>query len=177
MRPARWLWLVLLAGCVAVAESPSRTDAHGVSTSSTTSTTIVLTDVEVGLAAFSECMSGLGVVIDAIPLDSMGRPTLQAVLRELDPSDRQFVSALSACGATLSVGALELAVDPEMTELVREKLSGLADCIRERGVVGFPNPVHDFTGIGLPFRSDLIPWTDPGLPAAADWCTKQLIDG
>jgi hypothetical protein len=176
MRPARWLWLVLVAGCVAVADSPSPTDPNGVTTSSSTSTTIVQTDVEVGVAAFSDCMAGLGVVLDDIPLDSMGRPTLQSVLRELDPSDAQFVTAITACASTLSVGALDTDGDPKMAALVTRRLEELSECIRDRGVVGFPDPRPDFSGVGPAYRTDLIPWADPGLPAAADWCTERLID-
>lgn len=167
---------LVLAGCLAGPTGPSPTDPHP-STTTTAPTTTTTLAIEQGLANYRACLGEAGVSIGEIPLDGLGRPDMTTALSELDLTDRGTLDALEACGPHLSSGALDSTSDPELRELVQRALEEFAECLRERGVDEYPDPVDDFDGIGSPFPVNRVPWTDPALPEAVAVCGERLERG
>lgn len=165
---------IAIVGCSADATGPSPTDPHGQTTTTTMPTTTVTVDRDRGLVSFADCMADQGVPLAEIPLDPAGRPRMARVLSQLDLDDRAVLDALETCGPHLDRGALDLAADAEMRELVRFALHDLVVCLRARGVDDFPEPVPDYDGLGPPFPQGRIPWTDPDLPRAMAECSERL---
>lgn len=161
-----------LAGCVTGAGAPSPTDPHGVTTTTAPATTTVTRAPEEGLADFRQCMTDHGIALPEIPRDALGRPRMASALQHLDLTDRGNLDALEICGPHLGNGALGLAGDPEMRELVQTALQDLVVCLRARGVEDFPEPVRGYDGLGSPFPVNRIPWSDPDLPLAASDCAS-----
>lgn len=160
--------VLVLSGCVAGASGPSPTDPHGSETTTSLPTTTI--DVEEDLDSFRSCLADLGVVIDEIPIDALGRPMMSRALSSLDMTDPVVGDAISHCAPHLARGALDLSADPELRDLVMESLEELARCVRAQGVPDFPDPVSGFDGTGSPFPASHIPWEEPGLAAAVAVC-------
>lgn len=99
------------------------------------------------------------------------------VLGGVDLGRREVLEALDACSRWLAAGPLDLTMDSELRLRVNETLGSYAECMRSRGVADFPDPVRDFNGVGEPFTSSRVPWTDPDLPAASDACRSLLTEG
>jgi hypothetical protein len=170
---ARVLPILVLAvgGCVAGADGPSPTDPHGLTTTTTMAETTVILSPDESLAEYRECLSNEGVDVPEIPRDALGRPRMAEALKHLDLTERSVLDALEMCGARLETGALDLADDPEMMQLVQGALQNMVVCLRARGVEDFPEPVFGFDGVGSPFPINRIPWTDPDLPEAVVACS------
>jgi hypothetical protein len=168
--------LTLMATACSSGMAPSPTDPHpfvAVTTATTsTTTTLSVTDA---IVAYRECLADEGVSIGEITLDARGRPRMALALADLDLTDSATLAALETCAPILASGLLDLDADPELMSMVRADLESLAECIRDRGVPDFPDPVPDFDGVGPPFPVNLIPWADPALPDAMADCS--LIDG
>ncbi len=159
-----------LAGCVPGADAPSPTDPHGLTTTTTLASTTITQTRDEGLGAFQQCMSDEGLPVPEIPRDSGGRPRMASALQHVDLTDRAALDALEVCGVHLESGALDLSTDPEMQRLVQAVLQDLVACLRSRGVDDFPEPVSGYDGLGSPFPTNRIPWSDPDLPAAVEDC-------
>lgn len=130
--------------------------------------------MEEALAAYRACLADEGVSIGEIRVDGLGRPRMADALSGLDLTDQSVLDALEACGGHISSGPLALDADPELAQLVRQRLGEFAECVRLEGVPGYPDPVPDFDGVGSPFPINQIPWRDPGLPDAVDACNEVL---
>ncbi|HUG33011.1 MAG TPA: hypothetical protein VMM14_08990 [Acidimicrobiia bacterium] len=166
----------MLGGCVAGADAPSPTDPHGFTTTTTIPTTTTTLSLEASLGAFRDCMAERDVPVGEIPLDGLGRPRMADVLSGLDLGSRTVLEALEDCGVFLSVGALALAPDPELRELVQAQLEAFSMCVRAEGVSDFPDPVGGFDGVGSPYPTNRIPWTDPLLAGAVATCRNADSD-
>lgn len=92
----------------------------------------------------------------------------------VDFSDTESVQALTDCSESLLGGALDLSVWPRLQENVQELLSEFSECVRAQGVLGFPDPVRSFTGVGGPYPLEEIPFDDPGLESAVELCGSRL---
>jgi len=167
------IFVLALAGCVIGADAPSPTDPHGLTTTTSHEVTTSTQTRDEGLVAFQECMSGEGVDIPEIPRDALGRPRMALALQHLDLTDRVVLDALASCGEHLATGALDLGPDPEMQRLVQSTLHDLVVCLRARGVDDFPEPVPGYDGVGSPFPTNRIPWSDPDLPSAVRDCAAS----
>lgn len=163
-----------LTGCVATADGPSPTEPHGFTTTTVPATTTTTLPLVEGLSAYRNCLGGLGVPIDEITLDGLGRPRMALAMSDLDLGDRLVLDALDQCGPELVTGALDLGNDPQLRRLVQTSLREFAGCIREHGVDSFPDPLPSFSGVGAPFAMTRIPWSDPGLGDAVTVCSRSL---
>jgi hypothetical protein len=167
--------LIALVGCVPEISGPSPTDAPSIETTTTlpgvTLTTISAAD---GVTRFRECLDGEGMSIEPIPLDAVGRPRLDLVMRGIDFEIEANVEALDACAVHLISGALDLSGSPLISAGVRRLLDEFADCVRSRGVPDFPLLVSGFNGIGSPFPVEDIPYGDPDLADAVRACRGSL---
>ncbi len=126
---------------------------------------------------FRDCLMASGIDIEPIPLDAQGRPRLELVMRDIDFSDPDSVSALSVCSVHLETGALELTQSPILQSAVIDLLVEFSDCVRSRGVPEFPDPIPEYPGIGGPYPLAEIPYGDPDLPDAVDACMSRLAPG
>ncbi|MDX1467709.1 MAG: hypothetical protein R3258_00040 [Acidimicrobiia bacterium] len=163
---------VLVSSCTVTVDTPSPTVPAPATTNTTPTTTTV--SVEMALAEFESCLEDAGLRIEPIPLDARGAPRFDLVMPEIDFGDASQVKALSECANLLSDGAIAIAVDTELQTLVLASLLDFAECVRDHGVEGFPDPRSDFTGFGDPFPRESIPFDDPGLEAATRLCAERL---
>lgn len=164
----------LLAGCVSIADGPSPTEPHGITTTTPPLTTTTTLAFEEALTAYAECLDSEGVTIDEIALDGLGRPRLADAMRGLDFADRIVLAALETCGPIVTSGALDLTADPQLRAELVSNLHEFADCMRRLGLVDFPDPVPGFSGVGAPFRPGLIPWQDSRLSDAVTVCMRDV---
>jgi hypothetical protein len=123
---------------------------------------------------FYNCLVAIGIDIEPIALDAQGRPRLELVMREIDFSDPDSVSALSACSEHLGSGALELTQTPILASAVVDLLKEFSQCVRSQGVPEFPDPIPEYNGIGGPYPPAEIPYADPALSDAVDACSPRL---
>ncbi|MGH8944987.1 MAG: hypothetical protein ACRDVL_02425 [Acidimicrobiia bacterium] len=161
-----------LTGCVAdLAPSPTITVP---TTTTAPPTTAPPTPVDVATAEFEACLSDNGLSTEPVPLDAMGRPRLDWFLGDLDLTDSETVSALTACASHLGTGALDLSAEPEIREAVLTALQEFSECVRSRGVSEFPDPVPGFNGLGAPYPMAEIPYSDPDLDEAVSACRERI---
>jgi hypothetical protein len=170
--------LALVGGCVAEPGGPSPTDPPALETTTTSPEgTVTTIGAAEGSTRFRECLGDEGIDIEPIPLDAQGRPRLDLVMREVDLTIAANGAALEACSLHLITGALDLTGAPMISEGVLVLLEEFGECMRTRGVPGFPTTVRGFNGVGSPFPVDEIPYDDPDLPGAAQVCRERLVDG
>lgn len=167
------LALVAVSGCAAPSLAPSPTVPEPTTTTIPGPTTTTLSP-EAGGTRFQACLRTSGVEVPPIPLDAQGRLRLELSLARIDFSVRANVLALDECAGHLTEGPLALEGSPLITDGVRAALAGFSECIRSRGVRGFPDPVDDFNGVGSPYPAELIPFHDPDLPDAVEDCRESL---
>lgn len=169
------VWSALwLTGCVAAAQGPSPTEPHAITTTTLPPSTTTTLGFDEALVTYRDCLGDEGVTIGEIALDGLGRPRLATAMSGLDFTDRIVLVALERCGPILSPGALDLDGDPRLAAEVLSNLRALADCIRDLGLVDFPDPTPGFHGIGPPFPEGQIPWQDPRLSNAVTVCTHEV---
>jgi hypothetical protein len=165
---------LVLSACVSAADGPSPTDPLSVTTTTTIARTTTTVTLAEGLDNYEACLADRGISIGEIELDGLGRPRMARAMAGLNFGDPEVLQALNECGPQLSTGALDLAPDPVLQDLVQSSLEELAACLRRQGVADYPDPTPDFTGLGSPFPMDRIPWTDPDLEGAVSECGSRL---
>lgn len=174
----RRLWPALvglaLVACEAAPLTPSPTEPPREVTTTTISETVTTVGAVEGAELFRECMSDRGVDIGSIPIDAQGRPRLDIAMRGVDLASSETVAALDACSMHLVTGALVMG-DTAVREAVVARLGEFADCMRDRGVADFPDPVAGFHGIGFPFPVNEIPFEDPDLATAVEACRVRIF--
>jgi hypothetical protein len=116
-----------------------------------------------------------GIDLPDVELDAQDRPALGDLLGDIDTATVEFRGAIATCSSILTqAGVLDLSGDPELRAVVVEQLASFADCMRNEGISGFPEPDPDFDGVGSPFPLELIPINDPGFADATLACQDQL---
>jgi hypothetical protein len=178
LRRTLLLTVIALTGCAPVVSGPSPTDAPSVETT-TTMPGVTLTTISAieGATRFRACLEENGLSIEAIPLDAVGRPRLDLVMREVDFGVEGNARALDVCAVHLISGALDLEGSPLIGTGVRALLEEFSDCVRSRGVPGFPLLVSGFNGIGSPFPVEEIPYDDSDMAGAVEACRERLALG
>ncbi|HEX6945826.1 MAG TPA: hypothetical protein VF246_00520 [Acidimicrobiia bacterium] len=167
---------LVLIGCGSAPLSPSPTDPPRQVTTTTLPDTVTTIGAVEGAEAFRQCMLDHGVDVGEIGLDAQGRPRLDLAMRDVPMDSSETVSALDACSDHLVAGPLFLGESP-VREEVMEKLVEFSECMRTRGVPGFPEPVAGFHGVGYPFPPDEIPYEDPDLVTAIASCRRRILEG
>jgi hypothetical protein len=160
------------AACV-VDSAPSPTVTVP-TTSTAPPTTAPSTPVDIATAEFDACLADNGLSTEPLPVDAMGRPRLDWFLSDLDLTNPETVSALTACASHLGTGALDLSAEPEIGEAVLRTLQEFSECVRARGVSDFPDPVPGFNGLGAPYPMAEIPYSDPDLDEAVSACRERI---
>lgn len=171
------LVLVLTLSAVACATpetEPSPTVSAAPSTTLVGSTTTTTLAALQAVTAYEACLDENGISIEPIPYDANGRPRLELVMRDVDLTDEDNIQALTRCAANLSSGALDMSDTPALAEKVNELLAEFSLCVRDQGVEEFPDPIPGFSGVGGPFPLAEIPYSDPDLSGAIDYCGERL---
>jgi hypothetical protein len=165
----------LLGACTPGADGPSATGAPATTTTTAPTTTTTATSTE-AVRAFRECLLEAGVEIEEIPIDATGRPRLDLALATLDFGDPAVAEAVSTCSSLLETGALDLGRDDVLRREILERLTEFSQCMVDRGVEGFPDPVPGYLGIGAPFPVAEIPYSDPEFAGAVEVCRADLLE-
>ena len=177
-RPLSLLVTVLmLSACVQQSgEAPSGSNDQGSAQSVvSTTTTLGRLGIEQATLEFGSCMRAEGIDTPDIRLDAQGRPVLDDLRAAVDTSSVEFRRALTDCAPILTtVGALDLRRDPELQAVIVGQLRAFAECVRNEGVETFPDPDPAFSGVGSPFSSDEVPFTNPSFEAAVSVCQDAL---
>ncbi|HEU4318682.1 MAG TPA: hypothetical protein VFS66_01230 [Acidimicrobiia bacterium] len=163
--------VLVLSACAAGADRPSPVEGEDPAPSSTTSSTTVPV-APTSLSGYRECLAAEGVIIPEITFDGRGRPMMARAMTNIDLTDPAVGAALSRC-SPLIAGLLNTSADAELESLVQANLEEFAECVRDHGVAEFPDPVRRFEGVGEPFPSSRIPWTDPDLAGAVSVCNRR----
>lgn len=166
---------IALAACVEQGFGPSPTD--GVTT--TTSTTVPdapTTTIEAREAtrAFEACMIDSGVDLAPVSYDARGRPRLDLMMKDVDLSEPEARDAFTVCSELLLLGALDMSGSPIIRHAIVELLTEFSECVRGKGVPDFPDPKSSFNGIGSPYVTAQIPYSDPDLELAVQVCGSRL---
>jgi hypothetical protein len=142
-------------------------------------------DPQAALLAFAQCMRDHGIDMpdpqfsaDGAAMIRIGGPGTRP---EFDPESEVFQAAQEACGPQLE--AVRPRLDPEQQAELLEQQLALAQCIRDQGIDGFPDPDVDadgrlrrFAGAG-PDDLGFDPFSET-FQAAMETCTDELgIDG
>jgi hypothetical protein len=169
--------VVLLSACFQQSGEPTTGAAEGGSSGSVPSTTTTLgrLGIEQATLEFGSCMRAEGTDTPDIRLDAQGRPVLDDLRAVVDTTSDEFRRALTECAPILTrVGALDLRRDPELQVVILSQLRAFAECVRSEGIEAFPDPDPAFSGVGSPFPSDDVPFTDPSFEAAIATCREAL---
>lgn len=166
--------ILVVTACRAAPPAPSPTDPPGSVTTTTLPETVTTIGAAEGVVLFRDCLHDRGVDIEAVPLDAQGRPRLDLALRGVNLDQRVVVDALNRCATHLVTGALSLEDSPVIREEVTRRLFEFSECVRSRGVPGFPDPVPGFHGVGFPYPVEAIPYEDADLGDAIETCRRRM---
>lgn len=167
--------VLAMTGCQA-AIAPSPTDPPGSASTTTFPETVTTVGAAEGVGRFRDCLRDRGIDLEPVSLDAQGRPRLDLAMRGVDLSERVVIDALGRCATHLITGALSLEGSPLIREELVSRLVGFADCVRSRGVPGFPDPIPGFYGVGFAFPVEEIPYDDPDLANAVEACRDRMIE-
>jgi hypothetical protein len=177
--------LLLLVGAaasaqVATLEEPGASPAA--SAPAATTEEVALDDPQEAMLAFARCMRDHDIDMDDPQFAAGGRGFFvrldgSADSPPFDPESEEFQIAQQACGSILEAARPQL--DPEAQAEFLEQQLAMAQCLRDNGIDGYPDPVLDtdgrlqrFDGPGageLPFD----PASDE-FRAARETCAAQL---
>ncbi len=166
---------IVVSACTDDAQAPSPTDTPVVSSVATTSQTTTTIPPDIGADEFRQCLSEHGVEIEVIPQDATGRPRLDLATEGLDFDDPVVDEAMAACSGILGNGSLDLSEDELLRTYVVAQLTTFSECVRDKGVEDFPDPIPGFSGVGSAYSPAEIPWSDPALPAALEVCRDRVL--
>ncbi len=159
--------LVSGAACMAAEQPPAPV------TTITTQTTVPAPTPEEAVAAFDECAASAGAALPPLALDENGRPDIARLVLTIDPLDEATREALTKCSPLLADDGL-LFLDGEWKSRVTAALLGFARCMREEGILAFPDPAPGFDGTGEPFDLDAVIRQAPGFDDAVGACSALL---
>jgi hypothetical protein len=142
-------------------------------------------DPQAALLAFAQCMRDHGIDMPDPQFSADGGAMIRiggpGTRPEIDPSSEVFQAAQEACGPLLE--AVRPRLDPEQQAELLEQQLALAQCMRDRGIDGFPDPdidadgrIRRFAGTG-PDDLAFDPFSD-AFQGAMETCTSELgIEG
>lgn len=154
------LVMTTIAGC--------DSDDDPMTASSATPTTLT---VQQTVNRFRACLSDGGIQIPPISFGPDDRPIFDDLVR-LDISDPAVRNTITGCvGPLAQRGLLDLSVDPALREAVVADLRQFAQCMRDQGISGFPDPEPQYDGSGSAFPADAVPRGTDGFQAAVNTCS------
>ena len=161
---------VLAVGCSPSSSSGSTTTIPtAVSTTAAVTTTTTLSPAE-ARSAFVNCLTEVGLEIPSGAFEADGAPRLGVIAESLDTTNPAVQAAVAECSPLLTAAqVVDLAADPEVRNLVMEQLAAFTQCMRDQGIVDFPDPA-DGPPADSPFPLEDVPFAEPGFDEALATC-------
>lgn len=122
----------------------------------------------------TRCMRDRGLDVPDIGVTADGQLDLRPVdLEGIDLESDEFQEAFTTCVAVFQLsGGFDVSLDPELEALFQDQLQEFSQCMRDNGVVDFPDPQ---TGSGTPYPiSAFLGFGDPGFETALETC-RQIV--
>ncbi len=167
--------VMVVSACVQGGTDSPTDDAGNVGSAASTTTTLGRLGLEQVTLSFASCMRDQGIETPDLRLDAQGRPMLDDLRAGVDTTSPEFRLALTECAPILTLaGALDLRRDPELQAVIVNQLQAFAECVRAEGLETFPDPDPTFSGVGSPFPTDEIPFSDPSFEVGVEMCQEAL---
>ena len=172
------LFVLLIALVVTACGSDAAPEEEGVLTlqgtdSDSVTTTTRLTADEAVLEV-TRCMRDRGLDVPDIGVTADGQLDLRPQdLANVDLESNEFQEAFTSCIAVFQLsGGFDVSLDPELEALFQDQLQEFSQCMRDNGVVDFPDPQ---TGSGTPYPfSAFLGFGDPTFEEAIETCRQTV---
>jgi len=141
-------------------------------TGSVTTTTRLSADEAV--LEVTRCMRDRGLEVPDIGVTADGQLDLNPDdLIGIDLESDEFQEAFTSCIAVFQLsGGFDVSLDPELEALFQDQLQEFSQCMRDNGVVDFPDPQ---TGSGTPYPlSAFLGFGDPTFEEAIETCRQTV---
>ncbi len=132
-------------------------------------------DFQEAVLDVAACLRDQGFDVADPTFDAEGNPVLSPDLATgVDLASDEFLDAFDECASVLQDALPNefAALDPELQAQFRDNLAEFAQCMRDNGVAGFPDP--EPTGNPFQFREMIALGADPDLDAAQEACQPVL---
>jgi len=179
-RVARSIWLFILVIALAATGCGGNDDAEdeGVLTlqeqESDSVTTTTRLSADEAVLDVTRCMRDRGIEVPDIGLTADGQLDLRPEdLIGVDLDSDEFQEAFTSCIAVFQLsGGFDVSLDPELEALFQDQLQEFSECMRDNGVVGFPDPQ---TGSGTPYPLNaFLGFGDPTFEEALETCRQTV---
>lgn len=122
----------------------------------------------------TRCMRDRGLDVPDIGITADGQLDLRPEdLAGIDLESEDFQEAFTSCIAVFQLsGGFDVSLDPELEALFQDQLQEFSQCMRDNGVVDFPDPQ---TGSGTPYpMSAFLSFGDETFEAALETCRQTV---
>jgi len=122
----------------------------------------------------TRCMRDRGIDVPDIGVTADGQLDLRPEdLIGVDLESDEFQEAFTSCIAVFQLsGGFDVSLDPELEALFQDQLQEFSQCMRDNGVVDFPDPQ---TGSGTPYPlSAFLGFGDPTFEEAIETCRQTV---
>ena len=137
-------------------------------------TTTTRLDADEAVLEVTRCMRDRGLDVPDIGVTADGQLDLRPEdLVGIDLNSDEFQQAFASCIAVFQLsGGFDVSLDPELEALFQDQLQEFSQCMRDNGVVDFPDPQ---TGSGTPYPiSAFLGFGDPTFEAALETCRQTV---
>jgi len=122
----------------------------------------------------TRCMRDRGLDVPDIGITADGQLDLRPEdLGGIDLEGEEFQEAFTSCIAVFQLsGGFDVSLDPELEALFQDQLQEFSQCMRDNGVVDFPDPQ---TGSGTPYPlTAFLGFGDPTFEGALETCRQTV---
>lgn len=122
----------------------------------------------------TRCMRDRGLEVPDIGVTADGQLDLRPEdLVGVDLESEAFQEAFTSCIAVFQLsGGFDVSLDPELEALFQDQLQEFSQCMRDNGVVDFPDPQ---TGSGTPYPlASFLGFGDPTFDDAIETCRQTV---
>ena len=122
----------------------------------------------------TRCMRDRGLEVPDIGVTADGQLDLRPdALVNVDLESNEFQEAFTSCIAVFQLsGGFDVSLDPELEAMFQDQLQEFSQCMRDNGVVDFPDPQ---TGSGTPYPlSAFLGFGDATFEDAIEQCRQTV---
>ncbi len=137
-------------------------------------TTTTRLDADEAVLEVTRCMRERGLDVPDIGVTADGQLDLRPTdLVGIDLESDEFQEAFTSCIAVFQLsGGFDVSLDPELEALFQDQLQEFSQCMRDNGVVDFPDPQ---TGSGTPYPlTAFLGFGDPTFEEALETCRQTV---
>ena len=173
-----WYLLIVVALVAAACGGDGDDESAGVLTlqdqegENVTTTTRLSADEAV--LEVTRCMRDRGLDVPDIGITADGQLDLRPEdLTGIDLEGEEFQGAFTSCIAVFQLsGGFDVSLDPELEALFQDQLQEFSQCMRDNGVIDFPDPQ---TGRGTPYPlTAFLGFGDPTFEGALETCRQTV---